>query len=95
MLYEDAVSAAVDLHMTAGGPADGWFAGVTSDIEHSVRRHNLVNGAAFDCLQCVNQRVARKVERHLRSLGYDGRERKADGTFVYIYKITRDTLQDC
>lgn len=97
MLYDDALDAAVDLHMVAGGPAETWCTGITDDIERLLRGRDYDDFVSFNYVQCASESVAKRAEAHLRSLGYlcdddspaapesDG----ARGRAVYLYVFVR------
>jgi hypothetical protein len=74
-----------------------WYAGITNDPERRLREHNVSPDNPWTWYECDDATQARTVEYALHSMGYSGGGGGGHGgsVFVYTYRITPSTCEDC
>lgn len=76
----------------------GWYAGITNDPEARLFvEHRVDEDGDHAWADCVDDSVAREAEKMLHDLGYEGGSGggNEDSIYVYVYRITDDTCEDC
>ena len=92
------LEAALAIHRDVkGGPR--WYVGIASDPRRRLRRHkvDLDDKKSYRVRKFEDAEIARRVMENLHSLRYkgDGGEGDARSRYLYVYRITRDTYQEC
>ena len=79
-----------------GIPADRFYAGITNAPQQRLRAHRVDPKGDYTFFQASSDSVARAVERYLvDQVGCEGGSGGGDSssTYLYIYRITRSTVQ--
>ena len=92
------LEAALAIHRDLkGGPR--WYVGIASDPRRRLRRHkvDLHDKESYRVRLFKDADDARRAKENLHSLGYKGSggEGDARSRYLYVYRITRDTCQQC
>lgn len=96
-IFNDTMKAASTIHTTLKGGA-AYYAGITDNPQRRLGEHQVdpANGK-YSWAQCATDAISRDAERILHEIGYEGGTGGGDelSVFVYAYKITPATCEDC
>ena len=93
MTFMEIIEAVLDF--TDGEPGAGvWYVGITEDCDRRLGEH-LATAVRSKCFEAKDSEEARRAEKELHSLGFEGSAGGGDDNsiIVYVYNITPDTQQ--
>ena len=80
-----------------GGRYSEWYCGIATNPQDRLFNDHSVDEKFGHWIfrKCLNSEIARAIEAHLLSLGFDGGSGGGDNTtvFVYVYYKTKDTIE--
>lgn len=77
------------------GNYSSYYVGITNDLKTRLVQHNVTIPKSYICFKMNSKKEAQELEEYCLSLGMQGDTGGGtdESVYVYIYKITKDTIQ--